>query len=66
MLVKRWSKFGGSRGAPNGYWLSETVAYLAVSAKKYLCHIVALPPFARVLRGFAILGTVIIIPLSMA
>ena len=34
--------------------------------KEYFSHNLALPPFARVMPNFAVLGTTPIIPLSMA
>ena len=37
-----------------------------MSDKKYLRHIAAMPPYARVMRGFAILVTAPDMPLSMA
>ena len=34
--------------------------------KKYFRHVAVLPPYARVMRGFAMLGMAPVIPLSMA
>ena len=34
--------------------------------KKYFRHVAVLPPYARVTRGFAMLGMAPVIPLSMA
>ena len=40
--------------------------FFAVADKEYFSHNLALPPFARVMPDFAVLGTTPIIPLSMA
>ena len=42
------------------------VGRVAVANKKYFRHVAVLPPYARVMRGFAILVTAPDIPLSMA
>ena len=40
--------------------------FFAVSYKKYFRHVAVLPPYARVMRGFAMLGMAPVITLSMA